>query len=47
MQLDPATNIMNPLKDIHYYLQLVTDQGEFMKNKKFHKEQYAVLHNHV
>ena len=47
MQLDAATNIMNTLKDIHYYLQLVTEQGEWMNNKKFHKEQYAALHKHV
>ena len=46
MQLDPATNIMNTLKT-YYYLQQVTEQGEWMKNKKFHKKQYAALHKHV
>ena len=44
MQLDPATYT---LKDIYYYSQLVTEQGEWMKNKKFHKEQYAALHKYV
>ena len=47
MQLDLATKIMNTLKDILYYLQQVTEQDEWMKNKKFHKEQYASLHKHM
>ena len=47
MQLDPAIYIMNTLQNIHFYLQLVTEQSEWMKNKKFHKEQYAALNKHV
>ena len=42
-----CTNTMNTLKNIHYYLQLVIEQGEWMKNKKFYKEQYAAPYKHV
>ena len=40
-----SSNLHN--EHIHYYLQLVTEQGEWMKNKTFHKEQYAALNKHV
>ena len=44
MQLDPATNIINTLKDIHFYLQLFKEPGEWTKEKYALRKHVLLLH---